>query len=284
LFVHVVDAGSITNGAQRSHIALASASARVRGMEQALGISLLARGRRGVKPTAAGRAVVEHARVILHQLDRMRGDLSNYARGLKGHVRILTNTAAISEYLPQALGTFLAEHPNVDIDLEERVSQDIVAAVSSGSADMGIVTESVDMGALEAIPFRLDRLVVVTALNHPLARRRRVHFADVVDHDFIGLVEGAALQEYLAAKAVREGKRLKYRARLPSFDAVCRMVECGAGVGLLPETAADRCRSTMSIRKVRLADSWAMRRLTICVRRYETMQPFAKLVVEKIRG
>jgi DNA-binding transcriptional LysR family regulator len=253
-------------------------------MEQALGISLLARGRRGVKPTAAGRAVVEHARVILHQLDRMRGDLSNYARGLKGHVRILTNTAAISEYLPQALGTFLAEHPNVDIDLEERVSQDIVAAVSSGSADMGIVTESVDMGALEAIPFRLDRLVVVTALNHPLARRRRVHFADVVDHDFIGLVEGAALQEYLAAKAVREGKRLKYRARLPSFDAVCRMVECGAGVGLLPETAADRCRSTMSIRKVRLADSWAMRRLTICVRRYETMQPFAKLVVEKIRG
>lgn len=124
LFLHVAEAGSITGGAACSGLALASASARVRGMEEQAGVALLERDRRGVRPTPAGRALLHHARAVMGQVERMRGELGEYAHGLKGHVRLLANTAAMAEHLPEALAAFLAENPNVDVDLDERPSAD----------------------------------------------------------------------------------------------------------------------------------------------------------------
>ncbi len=176
LVVAVVETGSITHGAQRCHMALASASARIRGMEETLGIALLDRGRRGVRPTPAGQALVHHAKLMLHQLERMRGELGDYAKGLKGHVRLLANTAAVTEFLPAALADFLAAHPSVDIDLEERPSHEIVEAVASGFADLGVVADYVDFAGLETLPFRVDRLVLAVPRAHPLAARRSAAF------------------------------------------------------------------------------------------------------------
>ncbi len=179
LFLHVAEAGSITAGAERAALALASASARIRGMEAAAGTALLQRGRRGVAPTPAGEAVLHHARLVLQQMERMRGELGDYARGLKGHVRILGNTAAVTEFLPEPLAEWLAAHPRIDIDLEERPSHAIVEAVAAGLADLGIVADMADGGAadggdgLERIPFRIDRLVLAVPRGHPLAARRR---------------------------------------------------------------------------------------------------------------
>ena len=124
LFLHVAEAGSITAGAARSGLALASASARVRGMEEQAGVPLLERGRRGVEPTPAGRTLLHHARLVTGQMERMRGELGEYARGLKGHVRLLANTAAAAEYLPEILAAFLAANPSVDVDLDERPSSE----------------------------------------------------------------------------------------------------------------------------------------------------------------
>jgi DNA-binding transcriptional LysR family regulator len=284
LFLQVTEAGSITGGAGRAHMALASASARIAGMEEALGIPLLVRGRRGVQPTPAGRTLLHHARMVLQQLERMRGELGEYARGLKGHVRLLCNTAAMTEFLPQALSAFLAGHPNVDIDLEERLSYEIVQAVAEGLADIGIVADAVDLGGLETFPFRPDRLVVVAPRDHPLAARRSLGFAETLGHDFIGLAEGSALQEYLAGHAARAGRRLQYRVRQRSFDAVCRMVEHGVGIGVIPDTAARRCQRSMAIRRIRLTDAWAVRRLTICVRRFDELPAYAKRLIEQIRA
>ena len=253
LFVQVVEAASITHGGGRAHLALASASARIRGMEEALGIALLERGRRGVTPTPAGRALLHHARQVLQQMERMRGELADYARGLRGHVRLLSNTAALSEFLPEALAEFLVAHPNIDVDLEERPSDEIADALREGVADAGIVSDAVDLAGLETMPFRTDRLVLVVPSGHPLARRRQLAFRDVVGRDFVGLSPGSALQDYLARHAQRLGRRLKLRVRLRGFDAVCRMVAEGVGLAIIPETAARRCRETMAIEVVRPA-------------------------------
>jgi DNA-binding transcriptional LysR family regulator len=290
LFLHVVEAGSITNGAERAHIALASASARIRGMEEMLGVPLLLRGRRGVEPTAAGRTLVHHARAVLQQMKRMRGELGEYSRGIKGQIRLLCNTSALSEFLPEALSAFMASHPSIDIDLEERMSYDIVQAVAEGLADVGIVTDSVDMAGLETFPFRSDRLVLVTARDHvlataaPRANKRRIAFAQTLDHDFIGLAGDSALQQYLAEQAARAGKRLKYRVRLRSFEAVCRMVENGVGIGVIPETAAIRCERSMAIRRLQLSDPWTTRQLTICVRRLDDLPSYARQLIDEIKG
>jgi len=282
LFVQVVECGSITGGAGRAHLALASASARIRGMEDELGVPLLERERRGVRTTPAGRALAHHAHAVLAQLERMRGELGDYAHGLKGRVRLLANTAALAEFLPEALSAFLEAHPHVDIDLEERLSYEIVRSVAEGFADVGIVSNAVDHGRLETFPFRVDQLVVVTALGHALAKKRTIAFAEVLDREFVGLAAGSALQDYLADHAAQAGRELKVRVRLRSFDAICQLVERNVGIAVVPESSARRCQRKMAIRRLRLTDAWALRKLTICVRRFDGLPAHAQRLVEQL--
>ena len=284
LFRHVVEAGSITHGADRSHLALAAASTRIRNMEDALGATLLVRGRQGVTPTQAGRTLLQHARTILRQTERLREDLSAYAGGLAGQIRVLSNTNALTEFLPEALSSFLAAHPNVSVDLEERLSDEIIGQIAEGVADLGIVAATVDVSALETYPFRKDRFVLAVAHDHPLAKRSNIAFADVLRHDFVGLDRASALQRFLAEKAARIGQPLRLRVQLRSFDAVCRLVECKVGIGIVPETTARRVARTMAIKAVALTDAWAARELTICVRRLSELPPYARQLVEHLRA
>jgi molybdate transport repressor ModE-like protein len=284
LFRHVVEAGSITHGADRAHLALAAASTRIRNMEESIGAALLTRSRGGVTPTQAGRTLLQHARTMLAQAERLRADLGAYAGGVAGQVRVLSNTNALTEFLPEALSAFLAAHPHVSVDLEERLSDEIVGLIAEGVADIGIVAGTVDAGRLETFPFRSDRFVLVVAKDHPLARRAKVAFADVLDHDFVGLDRASALQRFLADKATRAGRPLRLRIQLRSFDGVCRLVERNVGVGIVPETTAKWAAKTMAIRAVQLTDSWALRDLSIVMRDYKALPPYARQLVDHMRA
>ena len=284
LFRDVVEAGSITRGAERANLALAAASTRIRNMEITLGSQLLVRGRQGVSLTHAGRTLLQHARVILRQAEQLREDLGAYAGGLAGQVRVLSNTNALTEFLPETLSSFLTAHPSVSIDLEERLSDEIVALVAEGVADLGIIAGTVDPGSLETYPFRKDRFVLVVANDHPLAKRKRIGFADVLDRDFVGLDRASALQRFLADKAARIGRPLRLRIQLRSFDAVCRLVERNVGIGIVPETTARRVVPAMAITAVDLTDAWALRDLTICVRDLEELPTYARELVAHLRA
>ena len=282
LFLHVIEAGSITGGAERAHLALAAASTRIRNMEDTLGTPLLKRERHGVQPTPAGRTLVHHARVLLQQADRMRGELGEFASGAKGHIKLMSNTNALTEFLPKPLSEFLAAHPKVNIDLEERLSDEIVAAVADGTADIGIVAGTVELADLEIFPFREDRFVIAVAPTHALADRQRVAFADVLDFDFVGLDRTSALQRFLADKADALGRRLKLRVQLRSFDAVCRFVSCNVGIGVAPATTVARNMQQMPLHSIELADEWARRKLTICVRRQEDLPNYAQQLLRHL--
>jgi DNA-binding transcriptional LysR family regulator len=284
LFCDVVEAGSITGGAERSALALAAASTRIRGMEEQLGARLLTRSRQGVTPTEAGRTLLRHARTILAQSARMREDLGAYAGGLTGEVRLLANTNALAEFLPEAMASFLARHPHVTVDLEERLSDEIVGLIAEGVGDVGIVAGTVDMAALQTFPFRSDRFVVVTGADHPIAQRPSIPFAEVLAYDFVGLERSSSLQRFLTGKAAREGRPLRLRVQLRSFDSVCRMVECGVGVGVVPKTTAARAVRTMRLGVVELADDWALRELRICVRSIEGLGLYARELVNELRA
>ena len=284
LFCDVVDEGSITAGAEKSALALAAASTRIRNMEAVLGASLLTRSRQGVTPTPAGRMLLKHARGILGQAARMREDLSAFAGGLSGEVRLMANTNALTEFLPEALSSFLAAHPHVSVDLEERLSDEIVGLIAEGVGDVGIVAGTVDVGALKTYPFRSDRFVVVAGRSHPLASRLRVGFAEVLEYDLVGLERSSSLQRFLVSKAARAGRPLKARVQLRSFDAVCRLVEAGVGVGVVPQSTARRAAKSMSLAIVDLADDWALRELTIVVRAGEDLRPYARELVEALKA
>jgi DNA-binding transcriptional LysR family regulator len=223
--------------------------------------------------------LVRHARAVLQQLERLRGELGQYARGLKSRVRLLGNTAALNEFLPEVLAAFLPRHRNIDIELEERPSEEIVRAVAEGRAEIGIAADTVDLAGVEAYPFRLDRLVLALPRGHALGSRRGIAFREVLGEDFVGLSSGSALQAHIDRHAARAGRRLKQRVRVGGFDALCRLVERGVGLAVLPETAARRCRRTMAIRFVRLTDDWALRNLKVCVRRLDALPRHARALV-----
>jgi DNA-binding transcriptional LysR family regulator len=284
LFRHVLEAGSITHGAERANLALAAASTRIRQMEEALGAPLLVRSRQGIAPTQAGRILLQHARTMLQQAEKLREELGVFAGGQAGQIRVLSNTNALTEFLPEALSSFLSAHPNVSVDLVERLSDEIVGLIAEGVADLGIIAGTVDPGALETFPYRRDRFVLVVAHDHPLAVRDRVSLSQVLDHDFVGLDRASALQRFLADKAARIGRPLRLRIQLRSFDAVCRMVERNVGIGVVPETTARRAALSMAITPVTLTDGWAERDLTICVRNFEELPIFARELVAHLRA
>ena len=283
LFIAVAEARSITRGASRVHLALASASERIKGLEHALGVALLKRGRRGVELTSAGESVLDHARIVMHNVDAMRGDLASFASGARASVHLLANTSGLSEYLPKVLAAFLAEHPRISIDVEERESGEIARAIASGAADLGVAAEHALPEGIERIAFSEDRLVLVTARQDELANRRQVEFREVVERDFVGLISSSALHAHVSGHAARLGARLRFRARLNNFDAIGQMVAAGIGVAVMPEVAARRCARSMRINVVRIRDDWANRKLAICARSFKALPKPAQQLVDHLR-
>ncbi|GAB3379122.1 LysR substrate-binding domain-containing protein [Massilia agri] len=279
LFLTVVECGSLTHGARAMHLALASVSERIAGMEEVLGAPLLERNRRGVRVTPAGEALVRHARSILGQVEQMRGELRNYATGLKGRIRLLSNTAAMAAFLPPQLCRFLAAHHDLSIDLEERPSVDIVQALVDRRADLGIVADVTDLAPLQTHLIASDQLVVVAGGAHPVARKPAVAFADILDEPIVGMAD-TALEAHLAERAARLGRQLDYRIQLRQLDNVAMYVEEGIGISILSGALARTIRRDLAI--LPLSEPWASRRLYLCARDFSSLTPHAELLARQL--
>ncbi|WP_233838267.1 LysR substrate-binding domain-containing protein [Paraburkholderia sp. ZP32-5] len=280
LFLTVVECGSLTQGARIMHLALASVSERIANMEAALGAPLLERNRRGVRPTAAGDALARHARSILGQVEMMRGELRTYATGLKGRIRLLSNTAAMAAFLPPRLCQFLAAHRDLSIDLEERTSADIVQLLADRRADLGIVADTTQFGSLQTHLVADDRVVVIVSRSHRLARQATVTFADILDEPVVGLAD-SALETHLGEHASRLGRQLDYRIRLRNIDHVAMHVEADIGISILSHELAKTLRRDLAI--LPLSEAWAMRRLYLCARDFSALTPHATLLAQQLR-
>lgn len=276
LFLSVVECGSLTHGARAMHLSLASVSECIAGMEEALGAALLERNRRGVRPTAAGEALVRHAQAILEGVEQMRGEMRTYATGLKGRIRLLSNTAAMAGFLPPRLCRFLAAHPDLSIDLDERPSAGIVQALVDRRADMGVVADITELNTLQAHPIASDRLVVVASHAHRLAKQPGVAFDEILAEPIVGMAD-TALETHLAERAARLGRQLNYRIQLRSTDHVAMHVEAGIGLSIMSAALAATIRRDLAI--LPLAEAWAARRLYLCARDFGALSPHARLLM-----
>ncbi len=282
LFVAVAELGSLTRAAERQHLSLAAASARIKGLEEQSGQRLLAREARGVRLLPPGEAFLHHARLVLQQTGRLRAELNEYGGGLRGHLRVFANTTAVSDFLPELLPAFLARHPRINIELQEKPNAQIPHGVQSGRADIGIVAGRIDTLGLESIHFSTDRLVLVTSRRHRFARRKRIAFAETLDEDAVGMQEGSTLQAFLAQITENLGRSQKLRIQLGSFDAMCRMIGSGVGIGVVPESVARRNQEGMRLALVELSDAWRVRERYLLVRDRAALPPYAQALVAAI--
>ena len=281
LFIRVAELKSITKAANASHIALAAASRRIAQLEDQLGVHLLFRSARGVELTPAGTALLQHAREMMSRLDSMRVELSDYAKGGKGLVRVQANASALAQYLPTDLASFFAAHPLIKLSLEEERSSAIVEALHAGATDVGIVMEGAEDTGLQVFEYRTDVLCAVVPKKHAL-RGRKVAFAELLDQDFVGLENNTVISQLMLAEARAREVPLKLRVEVKSFDVVARMIQAGLGIGVLPEAAATAFAGPMSLRLLALTDAWAQRRMYVAVRQYASLAAPARLLVDHL--
>lgn len=283
LFTYIAEEKSLTKAASRACLSLPAASMRVKNLEQSIGVPLLNRSAQGITLRPAGEAFLHHARQVLGQIELLSSDLQEYAKGIKGHVRILANTTAMTEFLPHVLSDFLAHWPDVNIDLSERQSDEIVKAVSAGVTDIGIVAGSVKTAGLLALPYRQDRLVLAVSEDHALAQHARISFESTMDCDYIVLHEGSAIYAFLNRAAGEINRQLRIRIQVGSFEAACRMVAANVGISILPESAARRHARSLPIKLVELENAWAIRNMLICVRDMETLPHFTHELIRLLQ-
>ncbi|SEB23749.1 LysR family transcriptional regulator [Variovorax sp. YR216] len=267
LFVRAAELHSLSKAAEASHIGVAAASRRIALLEHRFKTTLLERSPRGVELTAAGVSLLGHAKTLLVHLNHMNADMSDHAAGRKGVLRVIANTSAMTEYLPDDLATFAKDNPDVRLVVEERWSTEAVNLLLAGEADVGIVVEGTRTEGLETFAYRSDRLAVIAPRSHALAQLEAMRFEDVLDHDLIALESGSSMMRLLAEQAVVLEKSLSLRVQVRSFEVVCRMVQAGLGIGLLPFQAAKTLGESMGLVVRSLAEPWAERHMLLCVKK-----------------
>jgi DNA-binding transcriptional LysR family regulator len=283
LFIHIAESPSLTQGARRAHLSPAAASARIKALEGQLDSRLLYRDSRGVELTPAGQKLLQHARLIMRQVEYLKGEFTEYSTGSTGHIRIFANTTAVTEFLPEVLAGFLAQRPGVTVDLQERLSRDIVRGVLDGSTDMGIIAGPVQAESLQILHFSTDRLLLAVPLNHPLSAEQKVTLRQTLSFQHIGLHEGSTLLTFLRDQVEKLGGTLSLRIQLSSFEAVCRMIEAGVGIGIIPESAARRHSRTMQLAMVELDEPWAIRERSILVRDLNALPGNVRALIATLR-
>jgi DNA-binding transcriptional LysR family regulator len=285
LFVAVCELGSIGKAAEREFIAASAVSKRLSDLETTVDTQLLYRHSRGVRLTPAGESLLHHARTVMYGLEKMQGELSEYAEGVRGHVRIHANISAIVQFLPEDLGAFTHAHEQVKIDLEEHLSPDVLQAVAEGAADIGIChagSNTVTGHKLQTLPYRNDQLVLVVPAHHPLAGLEATGFDAALDHDIVGLHANSSISLVLQQAAASAGRALKLRIQVTGLDAMYRMIDNGLGIGVLPNRAFSLMQGLGNLQAIPLTDAWARRELRIVARDFQALTMTARLLVDHL--
>jgi DNA-binding transcriptional LysR family regulator len=282
LFVTIVEEGTIAGAAEREHIAASAVSKRISELEDNFGTQLLRRTNKGVAPTDAGITLLQLARGVLHDMNNLYVQISEYSSGVRGHVRLCANISAINQFLPAEIRSFMDLHPQIHVHLEGAISETIMKSVAEGAADVGIITMGAYRHDLEFLHYHSDQLIVITPKDHALARKSSVSFQETLEFDFVGMTVGSALHNQVLRAAQELDRTPKLRIQVNSFDALCLMVEAGLGIGIVPKGAAKPYFKGLRIRPVVLDEPWAHRELKICVRSYDALHAAARLLVDHL--
>jgi DNA-binding transcriptional LysR family regulator len=282
LFVAVCELGSIGKAAEREFIAASAVSKRLSDLEATLGAPLLYRHTRGVDLTPAGESLLHHARSVLFSLEKMQGELSEYADGVRGHIRIHASISAVVQFLPEDLGAFVRKNDEIKIDLEEHLSTEVVRAVQEGAADLGLCNTAVGVGELQTLPYRHDQLVLIVPRGHALAREQGVAFEASLAYDHVGLHSNSSIYLAMRDAATTAGRSIRLRIHVTGLDAMCRMIHNGLGVGVMPQRAFELMHGVGNLECVALTDAWARRSIELVARDFSTLPVTARLLVDHL--
>jgi DNA-binding transcriptional LysR family regulator len=284
LFVTVCETGNIARAGEQANIVGSAISKRLSQLEDTVGTPLLVRKRHGVAPTAAGQTLLEHARAMLASSARIERDMGAYAAGVRGQVRILASASAMAESLADDVASFLKQpkHKSIRVDMEERISPEVVRGIRDGTASLGICWDAADIGSLKSRPYRSDHLCMVVPAKHPLASKKSLRFEQTLDYEHVSLPVTSAVQVMLQREAAQLGRAVVNRVVVSSFEAAFRVVRAGLAISVVPAEVASLYARAYGLKIVPLAEDWAQRRFIVCFRDAQALSPAAQLLVDHL--
>lgn len=271
LFLNIVDTGSLTKGAERSAISLQAASERIKKLEQHYQVSLFSRHSGGVKMTFAGQVFAEHAQALLQQGQQLSRAMAVFSEGQHSNISLWCNSSAQSEYLPLLLPKYLVNNPNIQIDLKEAESNDIIAALTNGTAKLGLISSFFATPQLQTLEFSDDPLVLICPEQHDLSTGKALKLGDCLNYPFVGLMQYHSLQQSIEAQARLLHCEIQYRLRLPNFAAIAQVVANGVGIAIMPQRAAQRLAKLYAFRQIQLTGDWANRKLLLAAKNFDEL-------------
>jgi DNA-binding transcriptional LysR family regulator len=196
------------------------------------------------------------------------------------------NISAIVQFLPEDLGAFAQAHPQVKIDLQERLSSEVARAVHEGAADLGVCnTQGLALGAtLAQRAYRRDELVLVAPRRHALAKEEAVAFVDTLAFDHVGLHSNSSIYVAMREAAAAAGATIRLRIQVTGLDAMCRMIHNGLGVGVMPRRAFELMQGVGDLQCVRLEDDWAVREINLVARDFDALPLTARTLVDHLQA
>lgn len=285
LFIAVAEERSIARAASRNHISPSALSRRMADLEAAMGLPLLIRSPSGVALTEAGRHAFSEAQVVHRRLQSLARDVQSLSGQVAGVVRLYANASAIVGFLPERLKRFQATYPLVQIALTEQISDEVLRACLDERADIGISASSKLPGGVESWPFADDPLMVVLPLGHPLSECAAPTFAEVAAYPLVALQAGGALDQTLRERAIAAHTTLDISVTVNSFDAQCRMVEAGLGIGIVPSSAASAFAGSHAFVRRPLNEKWGReRRLRVHAVRQSSRLKAVQALIDSLRA
>jgi DNA-binding transcriptional LysR family regulator len=265
-FLETARQENLSRAAAALHLTQPALTARLKGLEEELGVVLFERSRRGMRLTTAGVAFLPFAERALVAVQEGRTALAEHASGQTGHLQIGSAPAVGAYVLPGLLDRYVQRHPGVRLSVQTGHSEEIVQGVMRGTLDVGLIRELHHPGLRTQVLYE-DELVLVVPPDHEFARTRELDVARLSDATLILFDRQSSYYDLTNASFRAAGVAPRGTIALDNIEAAKQMVRHGLGVALLPHTAIAADIARGSLKAVALRGATPIRRRIIAVQR-----------------
>ncbi len=283
VFCDLVESGSFSAAASQNFVTQSAVSQQVRALEARFDLPLIERTKGHVQPTPAGQILYQASKEITGRYRELREQLQSFGSVVGGSVRLATVHSVGLYELSEPLKRFLKAYPQVNVHLEYSRSTKIFEDVLSGTIDLGIVAYPTHRPQIAVIPFREDRLVLVCATHHPLARRKAIPIADLEGYDFVGYERDIPTRRATDRILRKKNVGVRYVMELDNIETIKRVVEVGAGVAIVPEPTIAQEVKNRTLCALEFTDETLRRPLGIVHRQGKHFSPAVERFIAELR-
>jgi len=280
IFADLVETKSFSKSAKLNGITQSAVSQQARAMERHFKSLLIDRSQKQFQLTREGQGVYESAKEILHTYDKLLSEIQEMKKVISGTIRISTIYSIGLHELPPFITKFLHDFPSVNVRVEYRRSNLVYEDILHNSVDFGLVAFPVKTRQIEILPFRNDRLVLITHPKHALARKSELELSDLDGQKFIGFDPDIPTRKAVDA-IFRENKlEIDPVMEFDNIETVKRAVEIDHGVAIVPFATVLQEIKQGTLATVPLKGSGFTRPLAILHRKGRVLTPAMKKFID----